>query len=59
MSMSDCPECWSTPCDCGYDYKGYGNEYFSKFISNILSYKSKEDAILILENAIEIIKNKK
>ncbi len=20
MSMSDCPKCWSTPCECGHDY---------------------------------------
>jgi len=42
MSMSDCPECWSTPCDCGYDYKGYGNEYFSKFISNLIKVKKMQ-----------------
>jgi len=59
MALSDCPECWCTPCCCGYDYKTYNNEYFSKFISDILSYKSKDDAIIVLENAIEIIKNKK
>jgi len=22
MAMSDCAECWDTPCTCGHDYKG-------------------------------------
>ena len=21
LSMTDCPECWSTPCECGYEYR--------------------------------------
>ncbi len=25
MSLSDCPECWNTPCSCGYEYKGWSN----------------------------------
>jgi hypothetical protein len=24
MSLSDCPECWDTPCACGWEYKHYG-----------------------------------
>ncbi len=23
MSLSDCEECWDTPCTCGYEYKKY------------------------------------
>ena len=23
MSMSDCPECWDTPCMCGYGYRDW------------------------------------
>lgn len=23
MSLSDCSKCWSTPCTCGYEYRGY------------------------------------
>ena len=26
MSMSDCVKCWSTPCCCGWDYRGYSEE---------------------------------
>ena len=24
MALSDCTECWSTPCVCGHDYKHWG-----------------------------------
>lgn len=24
MSLSDCTECWSTPCVCGHEYKHWG-----------------------------------
>jgi hypothetical protein len=23
MSLSDCPECWETPCVCGHQYRNY------------------------------------
>jgi hypothetical protein len=23
MSMSDCSQCWSTPCECGHDYQSW------------------------------------
>ena len=23
MSLSDCPKCWDTPCDCGWEYRHY------------------------------------
>lgn len=23
MGLSDCSECWNTPCTCGHVYKGY------------------------------------
>ena len=27
MSFFDCPECWETPCRCGYMYRNYGEGY--------------------------------
>ena len=32
MSMSDCSECWSTPCTCGHDYEGWSEENIIKQI---------------------------
>jgi len=26
MSLSDCPKCWMTPCECGYDYQNMPDE---------------------------------
>lgn len=23
MALSDCPECWNTPCTCGHEYKDW------------------------------------
>jgi hypothetical protein len=23
MALSDCPKCWSTPCNCGYQYRNW------------------------------------
>ena len=49
--MSDCLKCWDTPCNCGYDYRDYNVEYFSKFIVDILSYKTPEERMQILQKA--------
>ncbi len=27
MSLSDCIECWSTPCECGHEFKNSSREY--------------------------------
>ena len=54
MSLSNCSHCWETPCCCGYEYKDYSREKFSEFIADILSYKSKKDAIYILKRSIQL-----
>lgn len=53
MSMSDCIKCWNTPCTCGYDYRDYKVEYFTMFIIDILSYKTPEECVQILEKALQ------
>lgn len=54
MAMSDCIECWSTPCICGYEYKKYTREALIKCIIGILNYHKKE-ASSILKEVIERI----
>ena len=27
MSLRDCIECWSTPCECGHEFKNSSREY--------------------------------
>lgn len=46
MAITDCPKCWDTPCNCGYEYKDYSKEYFVKFILDILSKNPNKDEIL-------------
>lgn len=35
MSMSDCTKCWSTPCECGHDYRDWSKERLQKFIKTL------------------------
>lgn len=30
MSMSDCVECWSTPCECGHEWNQRPTKYLRK-----------------------------
>lgn len=57
MALTDCEKCWSTPCECGWEYRYWTDEYFAQFIAEILTYK--EDKIGILNKAKIIIKNSK
>lgn len=45
MSLSDCSECWSTPCECGREYKSWSVKRLEKLIAllqNILNKKIKK-----------------
>lgn len=35
MSMSDCPKCWCTPCDCGFQWSKYPEKYLRKMLRGI------------------------
>ena len=49
MSLSDCPECWNTPCTCGYEYRNETNEDLARIISAMLLYKSEYNRKIVLE----------
>lgn len=36
MSLSDCPQCWDTPCTCGYGYRNMTLEQRVKLAAAIL-----------------------
>lgn len=55
MALSDCPECWSTPCICGSEYE---NKNFSKqdkidMIRGIASGSSDHDLLHIFNEVWE------
>jgi len=51
MSLWDCPKCWEIPCSCGYEYKDWDDERLIEFLTNVLSYKNKFDALRLLGEA--------
>ena len=55
MSMSDCIDCWSTPCCCGLEFKDYTSEKLTKFIVSTLKYHPKEESIKILKDSLKIV----
>jgi len=49
MSLSDCIHCWSTPCECGWDYRNWPVEELQKRVvmfALIMSFKKNNpDAV--------------
>ncbi len=44
MSLSDCIHCWSTPCECGWDYRNYSIETLQervKMLTLIMAFKQQ------------------
>lgn len=42
MALSDCIECWQTPCECGHEYKFYAQEGREKLTKAINGFSLKE-----------------
>lgn len=42
MSLSDCPKCWNTPCNCGYEYRNYSYNRKISLVSVILGIPEEE-----------------
>lgn len=46
MALSDCEKCWSTPCECGYNYKDWTVTRLKnhiKMLKSVLADKLIED----------------
>lgn len=46
MAITNCPKCWETPCECGYQYKNYPKDYFVKLILGMISQNQYKEEIL-------------
>lgn len=55
MALTDCEKCWSTPCECGWEYRHYSDKGLAEFIAHILTYK--DNKLDILEQAKKIIED--
>ena len=49
MALSDCPKCWSTPCNCDYMYIKMGPAGRQKIAAAILGAMSEEERQAVLE----------
>lgn len=36
MSLSDCENCWATPCECGYSYKYWAADRIERQIDMLV-----------------------
>ena len=41
MALSDCIKCWSTPCECGYEYRDWSWKRIFKLHETIVETKIK------------------
>ncbi len=46
MSLSDCPECWDTPCTCGAAYKSMSLEYKIRLAAAVLGISEAEMLVI-------------
>jgi hypothetical protein len=42
MALSDCSECWSTPCQCGHEFLGSSQEYKETMTKSVNGFTIKD-----------------
>lgn len=42
MALSDCTECWSTPCECGHEFKNSSQEYKERMTKSVNGFTIKD-----------------
>jgi len=60
MSLSDCPKCWSTPCECGYEWRNSDIQYRLKQAAVVLGVNKDElrDCVISIIPDIHPMKRK-
>jgi len=42
MALSDCSECWSTPCQCGHEFKNVSPTYRETMTKSVNGFTIKD-----------------
>ena len=42
MALSDCVACWSTPCECGHEFKNRSREYKERMTKSVNGHTIRE-----------------
>ena len=42
MALSDCTECWQTPCECGHEFKNKSRDYKELMTKSINGFTIKD-----------------
>ena len=42
MALSDCRECWCTPCECGYAYRNWGKKGKDELVKAVQGYNTED-----------------
>jgi hypothetical protein len=42
MALSDCTECWQTPCECGHEFKNKCRDYKELMTKSINGFTIKD-----------------
>jgi hypothetical protein len=50
MALSDCTECWSTPCECGHEFKGASREYKEKITKSVNGFTIQDVFLWLSKN---------
>ncbi len=51
MALSDCIECWCTPCECGYEYSNWAKKGKDELVKAVQGYNT-EDLLRWIQNSV-------
>jgi len=54
MSLSDCPDCWETPCRCGTGYAKYTEDQALELINAILKGQNRKRLLKRLNPTVKM-----